>query len=1126
MKTPTMGCCAALTCALPVPLAQVKLPDTASPLPLMAVPGLLLLGWAITLRLVGKRLGRGRIERGSRGFIRCGALCIFITASGLLAQSPAPVNLGVDVICTAPNTPVGCGVGSAAGDYVILSGAAITDVPSSVITGNIGASPISGSAIGVPCSEVTGNVFEVDAGYIAGVCTNITPNDGGIAGPPQTGLLAATSFIGAGGSAYMDAASRAPTFPVNLYGGDLTGRTLFAGVYKWSTDVNVNPLGLAGGAVTLSGGPNDVWIFQIAGNLTLGAPAGAGTVILSPGVQANNIFWQVGGAAGAKLYSASVLYGTVLSATAVVMQAGATLTGRALGPTGVTLISNTITSPGPLTGGLPLVVAPTVTSTVPTPSGVVGVSVSSPLTATFSEIMDPTTITPAGTFTLQIGLTTVPGTVTYPAGGVTATFTPAILPLLSGTSYTATITTAARDLAGVALAANHVWTFTTAPGAPPPVVPPAPTLPFVISTVPSNQATGVPTGNALAAIFSEVMNPLTINATSFTLTQGATVVPGNVTYVGRTATFTPANSLAANTVFRATISGAVSDLAGNALGFNYVWTFTTGANPDTTPPTVISTAPASGAILVTISANLAADFSEFMNPLTINTLSFILRQGTIPVPGTVTYTGLSATFTPAGNLTPNTLYMATITRQATDLAGNPLPTDYSWSFTTGASAGQTPVCLADFAVLAGSAIISSGPTTVTGDMGVSPGATVIGFPAGTLNGTMHAGDQVAAQAIVDLTAAYGDAAARSVGPLAVAGDLGGQTFTAGLYRSASSLQISSGDVTLDAKGDVNAVFIFQMASTLTTSQNSRIILAGGAQAFNVFWQVGTSATLGIDSVFNGSILADQSITMGGYATLAGRLAARTGTVTLTSNTITSPPPYIVLGGIYNAASWAGPVAAGSLAAVFGNNLASSLTSARSYPLLTTLGGTSFQIGSESAPIYMTSCNQTNLQIPWESAGQTQLPVVATAGGLVSLSRPATIAPFAPGIFSLNQLGSGQGAVEIAPTNELAAPLGTGARPVQRGEYIAIFCTGLGAVSNQPATGAPALSNPLSITASQPIVTIGGVAAQVTYSGLAPGFAGLYQVNAMVPAAALSGNSVNLVISIGGVQSNTVTIAVQ
>jgi uncharacterized protein (TIGR03437 family) len=380
--------------------------------------------------------------------------------------------------------------------------------------------------------------------------------------------------------------------------------------------------------------------------------------------------------------------------------------------------------------------------------------------------------------------------------------------------------------------------------------------------------------------------------------------------------------------------------------------------------------------------------------------------------------------------------------------------------------------------------------------------------------------------MADFVAAYSDAASRSIGPVSVTGDIGGQTLTAGLYNSVGALQITSGDVILDAKGNQNAIFIFQIASTLTTSPGRQVILAGGAQASNVFWQVGASATLGASSAFNGNILAQQSIVMSTGATITGRLMAHTGTVTLNSNVITSPLPVLFPSGIVNAASFGATVAAGSIAAVFGNNLGSAVTSATAFPLLTTLGGSSFQIGGQGAPIYMTSCYQANVQIPWESAGQTQVPVAATVADLVAAPAIATVAPFAPGIFSVNGLGSGQGAVEIAPTSVLAAPLANGARPVQRGEYVAIFATGLGAVSNQPATGAPASSSPLSVTTTLPEVTIGGAAAQVTFSGLAPGLAGLYQVNAVVPAAALSGDAVSLVISIGGVTSNTVTIAVQ
>ena len=254
--------------------------------------------------------------------------------------------------------------------------------------------------------------------------------------------------------------------------------------------------------------------------------------------------------------------------------------------------------------------------------------------------------------------------------------------------------------------------------------------------------------------------------------------------------------------------------------------------------------------------------------------------GTTPVTGTVTYDVGSkiATFTPASNLAANTVYAVTMTTGAKDLAGNALASNYAWSFTTAATAaGQAPVVLGSattFEVLAGSTVTSTGATTVNGDLGVSPGTAVTGFPPGLVNGTIHAGDAAAAQAQLDLTTAYNDAAGRTVGAITVAGNLGGQTLTPGLYKSTSSLAISSGDLTLDAQGDANAVFIFQMASTLTTTSGRQVILSGGAKAANVFWQVGSSATLGTTSVFKGNILALASITVTTGAT-RGRPAVGT-----------------------------------------------------------------------------------------------------------------------------------------------------------------------------------------------------------------------------------------------------------
>jgi type VI secretion system secreted protein VgrG len=208
-----------------------------------------------------------------------------------------------------------------------------------------------------------------------------------------------------------------------------------------------------------------------------------------------------------------------------------------------------------------------------------------------------------------------------------------------------------------------------------------------------------------------------------------------------------------------------------------------------------------------------------------------------------------------------------------------------------ATAGQAPVDLgsaATFAVLAGSTVTSTGITTITGDVGSGPGTAVDGFPPGTVSGTIHAGDPVAAQAEADLTTAYNDAAGRVLAPITLAGNIGGQTLTPGLYKSTSSLAISSGDLTLDAQGDANAVFIFQMASTLTTTSGRQVILSGGANAANVYWQVGSSATLGTTTIFEGTIMAQISITLQTGATLDGRALARIGAVTLDANTMTVP----------------------------------------------------------------------------------------------------------------------------------------------------------------------------------------------------------------------------------------------
>jgi hypothetical protein len=206
--------------------------------------------------------------------------------------------------------------------------------------------------------------------------------------------------------------------------------------------------------------------------------------------------------------------------------------------------------------------------------------------------------------------------------------------------------------------------------------------------------------------------------------------------------------------------------------------------------------------------------------------------------------------------------------------------------------------LGRFAVLAGSAVTSVPSSAIKGDVGISPAArsNITGLTPVEVNGSIFAADDGGAVAAIltqaqgDLTAAYNDAAGRSLDAVNVAdADLGGRTLSPGLYKSSGTLGLT-GNLTLDGKGDPNAVFIFQMASSLSTAPGSQVILAGGANAGNIFWQVGTSASLATTSVFKGNILADQSIALATGAELEGRALARIGAVTLQSNAITIPVP--------------------------------------------------------------------------------------------------------------------------------------------------------------------------------------------------------------------------------------------
>jgi uncharacterized protein (TIGR03437 family) len=241
------------------------------------------------------------------------------------------------------------------------------------------------------------------------------------------------------------------------------------------------------------------------------------------------------------------------------------------------------------------------------------------------------------------------------------------------------------------------------------------------------------------------------------------------------------------------------------------------------------------------------------------------------------------------------------------------------------------------------------------------------------------------------------------------------------------------------------------------------------------------------------------------------------------------PAGVVGGAFYNSSS----DSAGGILSLFGTGFASSQVNAGSLPLPTSLGGIQVQVNGVPAPLFFVSSTQINFAMPWEVLGQSQVQITVLSGTVASLSETVSVAPVGPGIFSTDSSGKGQGAIQIANVSPptFAAPTGSipgsATRPVVKGEYLTIYCAGLGDVTPRPATGTAAAG--LSTTVQKVTVTLGGSvvpATQFDFAGLAPGFVGLYQVNVQVPTSAPSGSAVPLFLTVGGVQSNTVTIAIQ
>ncbi len=591
--------------------------------------------------------------------------------------------------------------------------------------------------------------------------------------------------------------------------------------------------------------------------------------------------------------------------------------------------------------GANAVLAPTVTAVAPVPNAT-GVAVNNTIiNAVFSEPVAPLSGGASFTVTCALPCANPVGTVTLDSTNRVATFT-----LASGTSlapltlYTATVTGARSIATGVSMTSPYVWQFTTG-------ITPDTTRPRVILTVPATTIPGPTMGaavnSAITAVFSKDMAPATINGASFTLTCVTPCVSplGSVSYaVGiRTAAFTPTAPLAVNTTYTATITTAATDLSGNALAgnqaplpaaSNYAWTFTTGTSvlPPVTPPvtpanvSVQSTNPSANASNVCPNAAINATFnvpSGFrMDPLTVTTATFTV-VGPPPASASVvassvvldSATGRIATFTPQSALAISTTYTATIKGGAngvkdTAIPANTMLSDFIWSFTT---ASSTATCnpppppsavplgsASTYGIMSTSAITSTGPTLINGNVALSPG-TSQGIPPPQVNGVIHVNDAAAAQAKVDLLIAYNylKALPPGVGPNSLGGgaDLSGKTLPPGTYTSATTILIGGpAPVTLDAGGNANAVWVFQIGSSLTTVTGS-VLLTGGAQAKNVFWVPTADATIGTNTIFQGTIVAGRDVTSNTGAVINGRILAGAigaATVALQSTTVNVPAP--------------------------------------------------------------------------------------------------------------------------------------------------------------------------------------------------------------------------------------------
>ena len=783
-----------------------------------------------------------------------------------------------------------------AGSFSVLAGVGVVSSGATVVTGDLGVSP--GSSV---------------VGFPPGVVGGVTYAGGSVAAGAQVDAV----------SAYQDAAGRVPS---GEFSGDQNGVTFTPGVYHTAAAFALT------GTLTLDGlgDPNAVFIFQVSAALNTAA---ASHLVLVGGAQAANVFWAAQGAVGTG--ADSDFAGTVLSPAGITIGAGASVTGQLLSQATVTLSGNGVafTAGGApavsITGGAAAAsrsATPTITGTTSAPGGTavtVRIDGGAQVLSTTAGAGGGWSVTAA---TLANGRHTVLATV-KDVDGNNGTATQVLTLNLPAARVVVGRAGSFSVLAGVGVVSSGATVVTGDLG----VSPGSSVVGFPPGVVGGVTYAGgsVAAGAQVDAVSAYQDAAGRVPSGEFSGDQnGVTFTPGvyhTAAAFALTGTLTLDGLGDPNAVFIFQVSAALNTaaashlvLVGGAQAANVFWAAQgavgTGADSDfagtvLSPAgiTIGAGASVTGQLLsqatVTLSGNGVAFTAGGAPAVSITGGAAAASRsatptitGTTSAPGGTAVTvridgGAQVLSTTAGagggwSVTAATLANGRHTVLATvkDVDGN--NGTATQVLTLNLPAARVVVGRAgSFSVLAGVGVVSSGATVVTGDLGVSPGSSVVGFPPGVVGGVTYAGGSVAAGAQVDAVSAYQDAAGR-VPSGEFSGDQNGVTFTPGVYHTAAAFALT-GTLTLDGLGDPNAVFIFQVSAALNTAAASHLVLVGGAQAANVFWAAQGAVGTGADSDFAGTVLSPAGITIGAGASVTGQLLSQ-ATVTLSGNSITTP----------------------------------------------------------------------------------------------------------------------------------------------------------------------------------------------------------------------------------------------